>query len=68
VAAASEVAITGESKDGDDVMSKGLGLVIPDGLLGRAPYSEAWGVAETGFALLVNDVVAERALDLESFG
>jgi hypothetical protein len=60
VGAASEVAIPG--------MSEELGLPITDGLLGRAPYSEVWGVAETGFALLAMDVVAERILDLETIG
>jgi hypothetical protein len=68
VAAASEVAITSESEAGDIVVSEELGLLIPDRLVGRAPYSEAWGVAETGSALLVKDVVAETVLDLESFG
>jgi hypothetical protein len=60
VAAASVVSTAGISEE--------LGLLIPDGLLERAPYSEAWGVAETGFALLVKDVVAERVVDLEILG
>lgn len=68
VAAASEVVPkTGVSEEGVVVMIEGRALFVSEGLKG-APYPEACDVAETGSALLIKDVVADRALDLEILG